>query len=111
MTVQANWFVDLGVVDDEPFGPREAGVPIDLTGDAPELSTRLVALCHQEAALAAAGTVCAVKDAPDSTCSACPLRHTDPLDPATALCNVGVATEQTLTRIAILRVPGQAAAR
>ena len=109
MTAQANWFSDLGAAkDDDVFGPRvrDVGKPIDLPGDAPKLNERLHVLLRQEFELEQAGTTCAVRAQADSTCSACPLRQSDPLEPTTALCNVGVEMERTLTRIAILRVPG-----
>lgn len=110
MAVTANWFADLrGDNDDDVFGPRveAVGKPIDLLGDEPKLNERLLGLLRQEDELTQAGTTCAVRDHADSTCSACPLRHTDPLDETTALCNVGVAMERTLTAMAILRAgPG-----
>ncbi len=110
MTAQANWFSDLkGSVDDDVFGPRvqDVGKPIDLTGDAPALNERLTGLLRQEFELEQAGTTCEVRNQSDSTCSACPLRQTDPLEAATALCNVGVEMDRVLTRIAIIRVSGR----
>lgn len=110
MTAQANWFsADLGQKDDDVFGPRvrDVGQPIDLLGDAPKLNERLNVLLRQEFELEQAGTTCEVRNQSDSTCSACPLRQSDPLEPTTALCNVGVEMERTLTRIAILRVSGR----
>lgn len=108
MAVTANWFADLRDSDDDVFGPRveDVGKPIDLLGDEPKLNERLLGLLRQEDELAQAGTTCAVRDHADSTCSACPLRRTDPLDAVSALCTVGVTMERTLTAMAILRVPG-----
>ena len=111
MTTQANWFSNLTTaVDDDVFGPRvrDVGKPIDLLGDAPKLNERLHVLLRQEFELEQAGTTCEVRAQADSTCSACPLRQSDPLEPTTALCNVGVEMERTLTKIAILRVSGRA---
>ena len=110
MTTQANWFSNLTTaVDDDVFGPRvqDVGKPIDLQ-DAPKLNERLMALLQREQELAQAGTTCDVRDQNDSICSACPLRQTDPLEATTALCNVGVEMERTLTKIAIARVSGRA---
>lgn len=105
MTVTANWFVDLGTVEEDPFGtrPQQVGQPIDLLGGEPALMKRLLALVQQEGDLDEAGTTCSIREQKDATCSACPLRHTDPLEGLTALCNIGVAMERTMTSMAILR--------
>lgn len=105
MTVQAQWFVDLGVVDDDPFGAnvKQVGRPIDLLGDEPKLNQRLIGLMQQEESLERAGVSCPIKAQRESVCSACPIRQTDALDPKSALCNVGLTMERTLTSMAILR--------
>lgn len=106
MALTADWFEDTGVAEDgDPLGPRVAdvGQPIDLTGDEPKLTQRLVGLLRQEGELFNAGTTCAIREHRDSTCAACPLRHTDPLDTMAALCSVGVAMERTLTALVIAR--------
>lgn len=106
MALTADWFEDVGVVEDEdPLGPRvkDVGKPIDLSGDEPKLSQRLLGLLRQEDELATAGTTCEIREHRDSTCAACPLRHTDPLDTMAALCSVGVAMERTLTALVIAR--------
>jgi hypothetical protein len=105
VAVTADWFADVGEPEQDPFGPRveAVGRPIDLAGDTPALNKRLIALLQQEDDLERAGTSCVVRAMPDSTCSACPLRQTDPLDRLTALCTVGVSMERTLTAIAINR--------
>lgn len=106
MAVTADWFNDLGAVGDgDPLGPRiaDVGQPIDLLGDEPKLNKRLLSLLRQEEELAAAGTTCDIKGHGDSTCSACPLRHTDPLDTMTPLCKAGVTMERTLTALVIAR--------
>lgn len=106
MALTADWFEDLGTVEEgDPLGPRVAdvGKPIDLLGDEPKLNQRLLGLLRQEEELRSAGTTCAIREHRESTCAACPLRHTDPLDTMTALCGVGVAMERTLTALVIAR--------
>lgn len=101
MSVRANWFLDDLVV--EPFvAVEEVGQPIDLRGE-PRLNRRLVELATEEGRLWARGVRCAIKDRPDTTCSACPLYALDADDPRTQLCAVGVEQERVLTTIAVER--------
>lgn len=116
MSVKANWHVELSGLgdDDDPFGPAEVvpierrGKPIDLQ-ERPALNQRLVELINAEAELFNAGITCAIRDAQDTCCSACPIRHTDELDDLTPLCRLGVEQERLLTTLAILHARDEAA--
>lgn len=105
--IKANWFVDVESANDDPFGERvvvEAiGRPIELD-NGERLATRLDDALSREGQLFTAGITCAIKDDPQASCSACPLRHLDPLDTLTPLCAVGVEQESLITRLRILRI-------
>lgn len=77
---------------------EEVGVPIDLA-DPPVLNQRLVALVETEGALYSRGVTCGVKDRPDTTCCACPIRAEE--GPLAPLCNLGREQERVLTLLAI----------
>lgn len=109
MAIRAQWGLEsIDVAIGDPFTERqmtlagpdveEVGKPIVLTGDAAELSARLVQLGEREQVLFEQGLECPVKDRSDTSCSACPVqgRHG-------ALCALGVEEEQLATRIALLQ--------
>lgn len=87
------------------------GQPVILT-DPPRLNERLVELLNAEGRLFTAGVTCAFRDdfreRGEGSCAACPVRHTDALDPLTELCNVGVEQAAVLTRLAVARVEADA---
>lgn len=84
-------------------------MPIRLSDGRAELELKLVELVNQEGALYNAGVRCAIKDAPDATCSACPLSaHDEAGSPLRVLCMVGRAQERVLTEIACAKELGGA---
>lgn len=104
--VKANWFSDAAVVgDDDPLGVRPAvekvGKVVELE-NAERLQERYERALDREGALWERGVTCAIKDDPQASCSACPLRHIDPLDGLTPLCEVGIDQENLITRLRIL---------
>lgn len=110
MGVKARWF-DEGLPsyeDSDPFATQErlditdVGQPIDLREE-PKLNGRLIALIQIESEIFERGTTCPIKERPDTTCSACPLRRTDSTDPVKDLCDVGIEQEQVLTELAVVR--------
>lgn len=104
MAVQANWFVDLSGVDEQdPFEgeAQKVGRRIDLLGE-PDLTEQLVGLLDEETRLLNEGVTCAIKDANNTCCSACPIRCVD-LSPIASLCSVGVRQEAVLTTLAVHR--------
>lgn len=113
--IQANWHVAaLDGDGEDPFGIRPrvetVGKPIPLDGE-PRLVERFEALIDREGQLFNAGVICAIKDDQQACCSACPLRHVDPLDEMSSLCEVGIEQESVLTRLRILsHAPGEAQA-
>lgn len=82
---------------------EDVGRPIDLESGQAKLNERLVASLEAEAKLYDAGITCPVKDNDQSCCSACPIRHTDELDPMTALCGLGLEQERIVTLSVIAR--------
>lgn len=112
MATRTRWHAEIAVADDgDPFQERvqQLGMPIKLTEGRAELETRLVDLVTQEGLLWNAGIRCAIKDKPDTTCSACPLAaHDDPESALQALCMVGRAEERVLTEIACAKELGGA---
>lgn len=104
--VKANWHVDLGdAPGDDPFGERprveRVGKPIELDNEE-RLQQRLSQTLDREGELDERGVTCALKSDSQVTCAACPLRHLDPLDTMTPLCDVGVEQESLITRLRIL---------
>jgi hypothetical protein len=104
-TVKANWFDATSVEDsDDPLGP-----PIEIVGqlvevgDEGKLEARLTALMGTEGRLWEANITCAIRDRTDTCCSACPVRHTDPLESLSELCRVGVEQERVVTAMAVQR--------
>lgn len=113
MSVRANWFVGL---DDEPvtavpasLPPAEervedVGVPFDLR-QPDSLMVEIDRLIAQESALYNQGITCAVKDRPDTSCSACAFaHHEDGGHPLQPLCHVGREQERVLTHYAHLKL-------
>lgn len=104
--VRANWHVDIDAAPgDDPFGARPrvetVGRVIELD-DEPRLTSRLDATLTREGQIEASGVTCPIKNDPQASCAACPLRHVDPLDALTPLCDVGVEQESLITRLRIL---------
>lgn len=107
MGVRANWFLDAMPLDDgDPFAAvqappgtpvQEVGIPFDLRDPGP-LQHRAVELLRWEAELHERGVICAVKQRPDSACTACTHAHdSDPNHTLYLLCNVGREQERVLT--------------
>jgi hypothetical protein len=107
VSVRANWFLDELVVEvPAVVVVEEVGQPIDLHGD-PRLNRRLVELVAEEGHLYDRGVTCAIKDRPDTACSACPVAVVDPDDPHGQLCAVGIEQERVLTTLAVQRARAQ----
>jgi hypothetical protein len=110
MPTRTRWHGPIAVADDgDPFAARveQLGMPIKLSEGRAELVARLAELVEQEGLLWNAGVRCGIKDLPDVTCSACPLSaHDDDGSPMQALCLVGRAQEQVLTRSTCIRELG-----
>lgn len=103
MAVRANWHVDLDVPEDvEQLSIESVGKAINLDG-APRLNEELAALVAEECTLYEQGVTCAIKDRSDTTCSACPIRNTDPEHPLARLCQIGCDQERVLTSLAVHR--------
>lgn len=105
MGVRANWHTDLPEVDaDDPFDAlqrtdvQDVGQPIDLTTSEPSLNKRLVELVRDEQRLYTKGIECAIKDRPDSCCSACPVHGR-----FGELCRIGRDQERVSTYLSVLR--------
>lgn len=98
MTVRAQWFADSIVMDDvDPFACAVVTAPprdSDLHAELHQLVVRENALFNQ-------GVRCPIKDDPEGTCHACPLRGKDAA--RRALCEVGFAQERALTQLAVDR--------
>lgn len=86
------------------------GAVIDLYGSEPQLRQELHGLVTRERRLYDAGISCAIRDAPDSCCSACPVFTADETKAISALCKVGRAQDKVLTALAVAK-HGQAAPR
>lgn len=102
---------EIVVPDGDPFDQRvqQLGMPIQLSEGRAGLEAKLVELVAQEGLLWNAGVRCAIKDKPDTTCSACPLcAANDPESALQALCLVGRAEERVLTEIACAKEIGRA---
>jgi len=109
VTVQTAWHAALDIVDDgddpfsdEPKRIEEVGTPIVLdagTGEA-ELRDQLVRSLSAEAHLAERGVTCAVKDAQDTSCFACPLYRDDDT-PEAQLCAIGRLQQSLCTQIVV----------
>lgn len=97
---RANWHLeDVTVDQSDPFAtPHLSVTRIDLS-DPAVLQAKLTALMMLEGRLEERGVNCAIKDRPDSCCSACPLRGSARAEPIHELCNVGVAQERTVMSI------------
>lgn len=111
MATRTRWHGEIVVPDGDPFEQRvqQLGMPIKLREGRAELEAKLIELVAQEGLLWNAGIRCAIKDKPDTTCSACPLAaHDDPESALQALCLVGRAEERVLTEIACAKELGHA---
>jgi hypothetical protein len=105
MTVKAQWFLedlvgDEDAGDGEPATVAELGQRFDLRGGV-ELVERLAGLVNAESELFNAGETCAIRDAPDTCCSACPVSQADAGSRLGQLCQVGRAQEATITALAV----------
>lgn len=103
---RADWFLDVEVEDGDPFAATAAevvGQPIVLVEDEGELRVALADTLTREGELFTRGVVCALKDAPDSTCCSCPIRGAQNGEMAT-LCSVGREQEAISSKLAALRV-------
>lgn len=113
MPVRAVWHTELVVPDDgdpfdEPGRIEDVGTPIAIgaTGEQAELHRQLVASLAAEGELDAAGVRCAIKDARDTSCHACPLYLADG-SPAAQLCALGRRQERLCTQITVLHRGGR----
>lgn len=106
MAVRADWHEDADTVTSaevDPFSLASSGLmkttlPIDT--DSQKLFDRLRVLVKHESALFNEGTTCAIKDKPETCCSACPVNDSDGDGNAAFLCRIGVEQEQVVTLIA-----------
>lgn len=117
MGVQAVWHSELVVPDDdddpfadpdEPTRIEDVGTPIAIgsPGDEAQLHRELVLSLTAEGELDAQGVRCAIKNAHDASCHACPLYRDDgSLD--AQLCAIGRRQEQLCTQITVLRRGGR----
>src|SRR3954471_24381144 len=115
MGVRAVWHTEL-VLDEgtDPFAepePRrieDVGTPIalDAVGEEARLQTALIATLSREGALDAQGVRCAIKDAADTSCHACPL-YVDDGSLAAQLCAAGREQEQLCTKIVVAHRGGR----
>jgi hypothetical protein len=97
---RANWHLeDVTVDQSDPFAAPLAQ-RIDLS-DPAVLRAKLTALMQLEGKLEDRGITCAIRNRPDSCCSACPLRGTSRVQRISALCRVGVEQERTLMAIIV----------
>lgn len=103
--IKADWFDGVVAQDDaDPLGPPiERVAEIIEVGDTAKLNERLQSLMATEARLWDAQVTCAIRDRPDTCCSACPVRRTDPLERLYELCRVGVEQERVVTAMAVQR--------
>jgi hypothetical protein len=110
--VQANWHSELVLAEEaDPFGERrieDVGTPIEIGagGDAGSLQAQLVHSLAAEGELDAAGVRCAIKDARDTSCHACPL-YLDDGSPEARLCAIGRLQETLCTQITVLHRGGR----
>lgn len=101
MAVRTNWFLDELEVAAPPVDVETVGKPIVLDGPV-SLNRRLIELVNEEGRLWSRGVTCAIKDRPDTACSACPVRP-DANDPIAPLCAIGCEQERVATRLAVER--------
>lgn len=117
MGIATNWHSELVVRDesdpfDEPLGERRrienVGTPIAVgaEGEPARLHAELVQTLMAEGQLDAEGVTCAIKDARDTSCHACPLFLADG-SPAAELCAIGRRQEALCTQIAVLHRGGR----
>lgn len=111
--IRAVWHSELELADDDdPFGEPQriedvgTAITIGAEGEEAQLQRELVVSLLTEGVLDADGVRCAIKDARDTSCFACPL-HRDDGSPAAQLCAVGRKQERLCTRIAVVRRGGQ----
>lgn len=102
MAVRANWFLDELIVEEAP-AVEEVGQPIDLHDGNARLNRRLVELVSLEGRLYDRGITCAIKDRPDTACSACPVFVYEGDGPKWQLCALGIEQERLLTTLAVER--------
>lgn len=109
MAVRANWHIDLpeGYAPGDPFTQQlsigEVGQPIELTAGQAKLNEKLIALVNDEGLLFEQGVECDLKQRPDVTCSACPVKVVDSADPLSRLCSLGSEQERVLTSLVVER--------
>ena len=102
MSVRANWFLDELIVEEVP-AVEEVGQPIDLHHGDARLNRRLVELVALEGRLWDRGVRCAIKDRPDTACSACPVFVHEGDGALGPLCALGVEQERVATTLAVQR--------
>lgn len=115
MPVRAMWHNELVLEEgDDPFADPEpqriedVGTPIVLSAndEQAQLQRRLVVTLTREGALDAQGVRCAVKDASDTSCHACPL-YLDDGSLAAQLCAIGREQERLCTQITVMQRGGR----
>lgn len=115
MGVRAIWHSELVVADaSDPFADTEptriedVGTPITIgaAGDEARLHRELVESLAAEGELDGRGVRCAIKDARDTSCHACPL-YLDDGSPAAQLCALGRQQERLCTQITVLHRGGR----
>lgn len=102
---RANWHLDHveTPLSEDPFDVpvEEVGERIDLTDASERLHARLRILCQREARIAELGITCAIKERPDTACSACPVcQANNPESPISLLCRTGREQEAVCTELA-----------
>jgi hypothetical protein len=107
---RASWHTQLEVDAADPFadGPQRietVGTPVDLT-DEGTLRRQLTRSLVTEAALEEAGVTCAIKDAKDASCHACPLYRGDD-SPEAQLCAIGRLQERLCTKLVVTQRGGR----
>jgi hypothetical protein len=105
VSVKANWFsdaLDEAASSIDPFAchAEQLGLEIDLRRPE-DLHEQLHELMRREQELYDKRVTCSIKDRADTSCAACPVRHTDALDRLTPLCDVGVEMERVTTTLAV----------
>jgi len=105
MAVRADWHEDAPAATSQEVDPFSMGslatmptIPLDT--DRQSLYDRLTTLVRHESRLFNKGVTCAVKDAQDTCCSACPLNQSEGDSDESFLCRVGVEQEQVITLLA-----------
>lgn len=113
MTARASWHSPVEVDhSDDPFAEpqriEDVGVPIvlDAADGEAKLHRQLARSLTAEGELEARGVTCAVKNARDTSCHACPLYRADDSLEA-ALCAVGRLQERLCTEIAVSQHGGR----